>query len=83
MQKEKLVDLILNDYASFEKIHAENPNIEITEADFSHSSIENADFSEIDFSTSARSFRNKFKTEWSWYCFFKRSITSSANLIRF
>ena len=54
MQKtENLVDIILNDYAAFEKIHSEDHNLEISEADFSRSSFEDADFTNVDFTGSS------------------------------
>ena len=52
MPQENLVNLILNDYDSFVEYHRENSDIEISEADFSHSTLENANFSEIDFKIS-------------------------------
>lgn len=50
MSKENFVDLILNNYEEFKKIHSENNDIEISEADLSASNLEDMDFKNIDFS---------------------------------
>lgn len=50
MAQENIVNLILNDYDSFIEYHKENPDLELSEADFSHSELDSVDFSNIDFS---------------------------------
>ena len=50
--KKDYADMILNNKTEFEKIHNENNDLDISEADFSHSTIDDMDFTNIDFSGS-------------------------------
>ncbi len=50
--KQDLANLILNDAEEFKKLHDENNEMEILEAEFSRTTLEDMDFTNVDFSGS-------------------------------
>ncbi len=49
---ENMVEMILNDYDSFSELHSNNPDLDISEGDFSHCNLDSVSLSNVDFTGS-------------------------------